>query len=64
MKPTANHMSKSEEKLRHLRNALELLRARYDSGAVSNATYTTIKSLEREIAWIEHYRVMGKEAAR
>jgi hypothetical protein len=37
-----------------LRRDLTLLRARYDSGAVSPSTYSVICSLETEIAWIEH----------
>jgi hypothetical protein len=37
-----------------VRAELELLRARYDSGAVSPAIYETIKRIERDIAWSEH----------
>ena len=35
---------------------LALLRARYDSGAVSAAVYAVIKRLECDIAWNEHKR--------
>jgi hypothetical protein len=38
----------------HLKEQLEYLRARYDSGAMSPAVYQVIKRLEREIAWCEH----------
>jgi hypothetical protein len=37
-----------------LRYELELLRARYDSGAITPAVFSTIKAIEREIAWLEH----------
>jgi hypothetical protein len=33
---------------------LALLRARYDSGAVSPAVYAAIKELETEVAWLNH----------
>ncbi len=39
---------------KHLKEQLEYLRARYDSGAVSPAMFKVIKELEREIAWFEH----------
>lgn len=40
-----------------LRAELTLLRARYDSGAVSAAIYKVIKELETDIAWAEHREV-------
>lgn len=36
------------------RTELAYLRARYDSGAVSDAIYQIIKRLERDVAWSEH----------
>ena len=40
-----------------LRAELTLLRARYDSGAVSVAVYKVIRELEIDIAWAEHREV-------
>jgi hypothetical protein len=37
-----------------LQQELAHLRARYDSGAISEAVYAVMKQLEREIAWEEH----------
>jgi hypothetical protein len=38
---------------------LEWLRSRYDGGAVSAAVYTTIKRLETDISWAEHWQSFG-----
>jgi hypothetical protein len=46
-------MTKGE---RRLRTELEWLRAKYDSGAVSDAVFAVVKSIEAEIAWREHAR--------
>jgi hypothetical protein len=37
-----------------LRAELALLRARYDSGAVSPAIYRVIREIETALAWAEH----------
>jgi hypothetical protein len=37
-----------------LRYQLVLLRGRYDSGAITPAIFSTMKAIEREIAWLEH----------
>jgi hypothetical protein len=37
-----------------LRGQLMVLRARYDSGAVSPAMYAVIAAIETDIAWAEH----------
>jgi hypothetical protein len=37
-----------------LRDKLDWLRARHDSGAVAPPVYATIKGLEEEIAWRQH----------
>ena len=37
-----------------LRAELALLLARYDHGAVAPSTYAIIRSIEIDIAWIEH----------
>jgi hypothetical protein len=42
------------EQERDLRRDLALLPARYDCGSVSPATYTVIRRLETELAWLEH----------
>jgi hypothetical protein len=39
-----------------IRAELTLLRARYDSGAVSQAVFFAIRALEVELAWIAHRR--------
>jgi hypothetical protein len=39
---------------RRLRAELEWLRAKYDSGAVSDAVFAVTKSIETEISWREH----------
>jgi hypothetical protein len=38
------------------REELEWLRSRYDSGAVSDAVYITIKRLEVDLSWAQHRR--------
>ena len=43
----------------HLRRDLENLRSRYDSGAASPGVYGIIKTLETEIAWVEHTERFG-----
>jgi len=42
------------KKLEQLRGQLKWLRARHDSGAVNDATWTTMKALEQDIAWEQH----------
>ena len=37
-----------------VRAELALLQARYDSGAIPPAVYSAIRSLEVELAWLEH----------
>jgi hypothetical protein len=37
-----------------------MLRSRYDGGAVSVAVYTTIKRIETDISWAEHWRTEEK----
>jgi hypothetical protein len=44
-------MKRSE---RRLRDELEWLRAKYDSGAVSDGVFAVVKRLETEIAWRQH----------
>jgi hypothetical protein len=44
----------SPTKAQRLRGELALLRARYDHGAVSPETYSVIRGLESELAWLEH----------
>jgi hypothetical protein len=41
------------------RAMLEMLKARYDAGAVSPAIYAAIRKLEQEIAWREHSAAMA-----
>jgi hypothetical protein len=43
-----------ERQAQRTRTELALLRAKYDSGAVSLGIYAVIKNLECEIAWLEH----------
>jgi hypothetical protein len=38
------------------REELEWLRSRYDSGAVSDAVYITIRQLEIDLSWAQHKR--------
>ena len=38
------------------REELEWLRSRYDSGAVSDAIYVTIRQLEIDLSWAQHKR--------
>jgi hypothetical protein len=40
-----------------LRMEWQMLRARYDDGAMSPAIYNVIKELETDIAWLEHRRL-------
>jgi hypothetical protein len=37
-----------------LRQALEWVRARHDSGALSPGTFAVVRMLEVEIAWLQH----------
>ena len=39
--------------VRRLRAELDLLRARYDSGAVPLSVYAVIKQMERDLSWRE-----------
>jgi hypothetical protein len=39
---------------RKLREELRWLRARYDGGAMSGATFAALKEIERDIAWLDH----------
>jgi hypothetical protein len=48
----------SQEYIQALRDQLAILRARHDSGAMSAATYATVRDLETEIAWQEHRAAM------
>ncbi len=41
---------------KRLRAELALLRARYDSGAISPAIYAVIRKIETDIAWGEHHK--------
>jgi hypothetical protein len=38
------------------REELEWLRGRYDCGAISDTVFVVVKSLECEIAWLQHER--------
>jgi hypothetical protein len=40
----------------------EWLLSRYDSGAMSVAVYSTIKKIECEISWAEHWQRLGDVA--
>lgn len=42
------------------REELAQLRARYDSGQVSLAVYQVIRTLEIELAWTEHRRLLDR----
>jgi hypothetical protein len=44
----------TDQDIRALRDELEALRARHDTGAVPAATYDVIRELETTIAWAEH----------
>jgi hypothetical protein len=39
-----------------LRQQLDMLRSRYDHGAVSPAVYVVIRAIEIEISWLQHRR--------
>jgi hypothetical protein len=52
--PTAQAARKPASEIGTLRAELALLQARYDSGAVSQAVLSIIRSLETELSWIEH----------
>ena len=41
---------------------LEWLKGRYDGGAVSAAIFVTIKKIETDIAWSEHWQSLGEVA--
>jgi hypothetical protein len=41
-------------KQKRLQMELAMLRARYESGAVSPAVYAAIKKLETEVAWLSY----------
>jgi len=43
-----------------LRWELQLLRARYDAGAVSPAIYKVIPEIETQLAWLAHRPVMSQ----
>jgi hypothetical protein len=51
-----NNFPDSSTEERQLRAELDLLLARYDSGAIRPAVFTTIKALEVDIAWCQHRR--------
>jgi len=55
-KPLGDAAAHVIDDLSRKRADLALLRARYDSGAVSAAVYAVIKRLECDIAWNEHKR--------
>jgi hypothetical protein len=46
----------TEAAAQHLRAELTLLRARYDSGAVSPGVYAIIRQLEIELSWYQHHQ--------
>jgi hypothetical protein len=39
---------------RRLRDGLEWVLAKYDSGAVSGAVLAVVKKLERDLSWLKH----------
>jgi hypothetical protein len=53
-KPIGDAAARVIDELSRKRADLALLRARYDSGAVSAAIYVVIKRIECDIAWNEH----------
>jgi hypothetical protein len=55
-KPIGDAAARVIDELSRKRADLALLRARYDSGAVSAAIYVVIKRIECDIAWKEHKR--------
>ena len=48
---------------KRLQAELALLRARYNSGAVSPAVYAAIKKLETEVAWLNYNITKENESA-
>ena len=44
----------TDNQQQQLQFELEMLRARYNSGAISPAVYQVIRKLETELAWHEH----------
>jgi hypothetical protein len=46
----------TDNQQQQLRFELEMLRARYDSGAISPAVFQVVRELETELAWAEHSR--------
>jgi hypothetical protein len=55
---------KHEVDIPQARADLEWLKGRYDGGAVSAAVYTTIKRIESDIAWAEHWQSLADVANR
>lgn len=47
--------TKKEKPMSNLRAELQVLRSRYDSGAVDAGIYEIIRKLETDIAWAEHH---------
>ena len=45
-----------------LRDRLDQVRARYDSGAMSPGVYQAVKQIELEIAWCEHKGGSGRDS--
>ena len=45
---------RKEQTKKKLRDELQALRSRYDSGAVAAGVYAVIREIELEIAWAEH----------
>ena len=45
-----------KQQLRRARAELVLLLARYDSGAMSPAVWSSVKQIQTEISWLEHQR--------
>jgi hypothetical protein len=39
---------------RQLRDGLEWVLAKYDSGAVSDAVFAVVKKLETDLSWLKH----------
>jgi hypothetical protein len=56
MRPSA------ERRLADQRSKLDMLRARYDHGAVSPSLYAIIRKLETDVAWQEHRQGRGRDA--
>jgi hypothetical protein len=51
---TASNTFEALHPLTKPRDELKMLRARYDSGAVSQGVYAAIRQLEIDCAWREH----------